>query len=64
MIPEAGELARSLAHKLIQEHQLPAGHFVTRVFRGGFRHRFPFLRWSQAQLFYAMTNLWKVEAKR
>jgi len=64
MIPEAGELARSLAHKLIQEHQLPAGHFVTRVFRGGFRHRFPFLRWSQAQLFYAITNLWKVEAKR
>lgn len=64
MIPEAGELARSLADKLIQEHQLPLGHFVTRVFRGGFRHRFPFLRWSQAQLFYAMTNLWMVEAKR
>ena len=57
LIPEAGELARSLAEKLIQEHQLPAGHFVTRVFRGGFRHRFPFLRWSQAQLFYALTNL-------
>jgi hypothetical protein len=64
MIPEAGELARSLADKLIHEHQLPAGHFVTRVFRGGFRHRFPFLRWSQAQLFYALTNLWKAEVKR
>ena len=61
MIPEAGELARSLAGKLIQEHQLPAGHFVTRVFRGGFRHRFPFLRWPQAQLFYALTNLLKTE---
>lgn len=61
MIPEAGELARSLAEKLIQEHQLPAGHFVTRVFRGGFRHRFPFLRWSQAQLFYALTNLLKTK---
>ena len=59
MIPEAGELARNLAEKLIQEHQLPAGHFVTRVFRGGFRHRFPFLRWSQAQLFYSLTNLWR-----
>jgi len=57
MIPQAGELARSLAGKLIREHQLPAGHFVTRVFRGGYRHRFPFLRWPQAQLFYALTNL-------
>ncbi len=61
MIPEAGMLARSLADKLIQEHQLPAGHFVTRVFRGGFRHHFPFLRWSQAQLFYALTNLLKTK---
>jgi hypothetical protein len=61
IIPEAGELARSLASKLIQEHQLPDGHFVTRVFRGGFRHRFPFLRWPQAQLFYALTNLLKTE---
>jgi hypothetical protein len=34
---------------------------VTRVFRGGFRHRFPFLRWPQAQLFYALTNLLKTE---
>jgi hypothetical protein len=61
MIPEAGEVARNLAGRLILEHQLPDGHFVTRVFRGGFRHRFPFLRWPQAQLFYALTNLWKAE---
>jgi hypothetical protein len=60
MIPEAGELARGLASKLIEEHQLPAGHFVTRVFRGGLRHRFPFLRWPQAQLFYSLTNLLRV----
>ena len=57
MIPEAGELARCLAMKLIDDHQLADGHFVTRVFRSGFRHRFPFLRWPQAQLFYALTNL-------
>lgn len=57
MIPEAAELARDLAEKLIQKHQLPAGHFVTKVFRGGLRHKFPFLRWPQAQLFYALTNL-------
>ena len=61
MIPEAGELARSLANKLIQNYQLPDGHFVTRVFRGGFHHCFPFLRWPQAQLFYALTNLLKTQ---
>ena len=59
MIPEAGTLARSLADKLIQNYQLEDGHFVTRVFRGGFHHRFPFLRWPQAQLFYSLTNLLK-----
>ena len=64
MIPDAGCLARSLADKLIQHYQLPDGHFVTRVFRGGFRHRFPFLRWPQAQLFYALTNLLKTQDKR
>ena len=57
LIPEAGELARCLAHKLVKNYQLPDGYFVTRVYRGGFRHRFPFLRWPQAQLFYALTNL-------
>lgn len=61
MVLDAGALARSLADKLIQEYQLPDGHFVTRVFRGGFRHCFPFLRWPQAQLFYALTNLLKTQ---
>lgn len=57
MIPEAGKLARDLAQELISRYQLSDGHFVTRVYRGGMRHRFPFLRWPQAQLFYALTNL-------
>ena len=61
MIPEAGELARGLADKLINRHQLPDGHFVTRVFRGALRHCYPFLRWPQAQLFYALTNLLKAD---
>jgi hypothetical protein len=56
-IPEAIELARRLARRLVEEYQLPDGHFVTRVYRGGFRHTYPFLRWPQAQLFYALTNL-------
>ncbi|MES2474709.1 MAG: hypothetical protein V4640_02930 [Verrucomicrobiota bacterium] len=58
-VPQARELAVELAGKLINEHQLTDGHFVTRVFRGGIRHTFPFLRWPQAQLFYALTNLLK-----
>lgn len=56
-IPGSGDLARSLADKLITQHQLPAGYFVTRVFRGGIRHCFPFLRWPQAQLLLALTHL-------
>jgi hypothetical protein len=56
-IPGAFELAQKLAAILCEQHQLRDGHFVTRVYRGGFRHTFPFLRWPQAQLFYSLTNL-------
>jgi hypothetical protein len=56
-IPDAFGHAQKLATILCERHQLPDGHFVTRVYRGGFRHTFPFLRWPQAQLFYALTNL-------
>lgn len=56
-IPEAFRLAHSLARKLKDHYQLAAGHYATRVFHGGKTHRFPFLRWPQAQLFYSMTNL-------
>ena len=56
-IPTAFELARVLGHRLGREFQLPDGHFVTRVYRGGLRHTTPFLRWPQAQLFYALTGL-------
>lgn len=56
-IPDALALAERLAAILCREHQLADGHFVTRVYRGGFRHTFPFLRWPQAQLFYSLTNL-------
>jgi hypothetical protein len=56
-IPEAYEHALRLAAVLCQEYQLRDGHFVTRVYRGGIRHTFPFLRWPQAQLFLALTNV-------
>ncbi len=55
-IPEAFTLAKRLATQLITQYQLPAGHWVTRVYRGGIRHTVPFLRWPQSQLFLAVTN--------
>jgi len=56
-IPEAWHLALSLANDLTSNFQRPEGFFVTRTFKFGFRHTFPFIRWPQAQLFYALTNL-------
>lgn len=56
-IPSAFASAQRLGKLLCEQYQLPQGHFVTRVYRGGWRHTFPFIRWPQAQLFYALTNL-------
>lgn len=56
-LPGARETGLRLATRLLGDFQLPAGHFVTRVFRFGVRHTFPFLRWPQAQLFYSITSL-------
>lgn len=61
-VPAAWKKATDLANRLVTEHQLPCGAFVTRVFRGGFRHTTPFLRWPQAQLFYSLTNLLSADA--
>jgi hypothetical protein len=56
-IPGAFAQAESLAARLVRDYQLPAGHWVTRIYLGGSRHTVPFLRWPQAQLFLALTNL-------
>jgi hypothetical protein len=56
-IPDAFSEAQRLAALFMERYQLRAGHFVTRVFIGGWHHTFPFLRWPQAQLFHALTNL-------
>jgi hypothetical protein len=63
MIPEALTMAQRLAEQLCREFQTRAGHFVTRVYRGGWRHSFPFLRWPQAQIFLALTNLLEAETR-
>jgi len=56
-IPEAFAIADELASRLVRQFQLPAGHFVTRIYRGGIKHSVPYLRWPQSQLFLALTNL-------
>lgn len=56
-IPEAFRHAEEMAAVLGSRYQLPDGHFVTRVYSGGWRHTFPFIRWPQSQLFFALTNL-------
>jgi glycosyltransferase involved in cell wall biosynthesis len=56
-IPEAFALADTLAARFMKGRQLRAGHWITRIYRGGIPHRLPFLRWPQAQLFLAATNL-------
>jgi hypothetical protein len=48
--------AEDMAVRLLR-YQLPAGYFVTRTYIGGLKHTFPYLRWPQAQIFYALTNL-------
>ena len=60
-IPAAFAHAQELAAWLVARHQLPDGHFTTRVYLGGWRHTFPFVRWPQSQIFYALTNLWAAD---
>ena len=56
-IPGAFALADDLAARFVRPYQLRAGHWITRIYLGGIRHRVPFLRWPQSQLFLALTNL-------
>ena len=55
-IPGAFTIAKRLVQQLCQDWQLPDGHFLTRIYAGGFRHTLGYLRWPQANLFYALTN--------
>lgn len=56
-IPSAGPIAQILATQIIEQYQTRKGCFITKVYRGGIKTKFPFLRWSQAQNFYGLTNL-------
>ncbi|MGA2748444.1 MAG: hypothetical protein ABSG59_06680 [Verrucomicrobiota bacterium] len=60
-LPEAFPMAQRLARLVTDQFQLSPGCFVTRVYRGGRFHKLPFLRWPQAQLFLALTNMLMAE---
>ncbi len=51
------ELAEKLASFLIRKHQLRDGHFVTRVTSLNTRHKMPFHRWPQSQIFNALSAM-------
>jgi len=62
-IPEAFALADSLAARFLRQGQRRAGHWMTRRYFGGITHGVPFIRWPQAQLFLASTNLLAAKAR-
>jgi hypothetical protein len=56
-IPESFSLAQEMARRFLRGEQVRKGHWVTRVYLGGIRHKVPFVRWPQAQLFLALSSL-------
>lgn len=58
-IPGAFDKANWLANDLIENFQTKKGYFITRITSLGTKHKVPYLRWPQAQLFYALTKLLK-----
>lgn len=60
-IEGALEFSVLVAKDLIDKFQLDDGYFVTRVSTLGTKNKIPYLRWPQAQLFYALSNLLSVQ---
>ncbi len=55
-IPGAFELSPKAGNSSGAGFSIRRGYFVTRIYRGGMRHKLRFLSQPQAQLFYALTN--------
>jgi hypothetical protein len=56
-IDRALDFSAQLAQHLIENFQLKKGYFITRITTLNTRNTVPYLRWPQAQLFYALTSL-------
>lgn len=51
------EFAKLMAEDLVDKFQLDEGYFITRISTLGKKNKTPYLRWPQAQLFFALTNM-------
>jgi hypothetical protein len=56
-IEGAGDFSAQMARKVVEKFQLKKGYYITRVTTLNTRNKVPYLRWPQAQLFYALTSL-------
>lgn len=52
-IPTEG-LADKLVKQLLADWQTPQGFFITRISTFGLRHKIPYHRWGQAQIFRSL----------
>jgi len=64
LVADAYPLAEHLGAYVCQHVQVSGGTFITRLYRGGFKHRFPYMRWSQAQMFLALSILLQASVNR
>jgi hypothetical protein len=63
-IPEAFEFSKILCNDLIANYQQQEGYFISKINIGGITNTTPYIRWPQAQLFYALSTIYKAEKDR
>ena len=63
IVEGALDFSEYLANFMIENFQLSEGYFITRISNLGKKNKIPYLRWPQAQLFYALTNLLLVKKR-
>ena len=53
------EIAKNMAEQIISNWQLKDGHFITRITTLNSKHKVPYHRWAQSQIFNTLTLLYK-----
>ncbi|MDE3185550.1 MAG: AGE family epimerase/isomerase [Bacteroidota bacterium] len=56
---EAGDIVNKMVKDLVEKYQNKNGSYITRVNNFNIKNKIPYLRWPQAQLFFALTNYLK-----
>ncbi len=56
---EAGDIMNKMVKDLVEKYQNKNGSYITRVSIFNIKNKIPYLRWPQAQLFFALTNYLK-----